>query len=58
MFLALLEQCHQVLAHSDLWHICCNKNTNAAAPSLACLEIRSRNEEAIKGTQSAEANAH
>ena len=57
MFLALLEQFHHVLAHSDLWHIFYNKNTLTAA-SLACLEIRSRNEEAIKGTQSAEANAH
>ena len=47
MFLALLQQCHQVLAHSDLWHIYYNKNTLTAS-SLACLEIRSRNEEAIK----------
>ena len=25
MFLALLKQCHQALAHSDLWQICYNK---------------------------------
>ena len=39
MFLALLEQCHQALAHSDLWQICYNKNTLIAASSLVCLVL-------------------